>query len=46
MALVAVLAMVPIGTRLRRRLGGPAFDRAVLAVLVTSGLALVVRVVS
>ncbi len=46
MALVAVLTMVPIGTRLRRRLGGPGFDRAVLAVLVVSGLALVVRVVS
>ncbi len=46
MALVVVLAMVPIGTRLRHRLGGPGFDRAVLAVLVASGLALVVQVLA
>jgi uncharacterized membrane protein YfcA len=46
LAFVPVLAMVPIGTRLRARLGGSGFERAVLAVLVASGLALVVRVAS
>ena len=45
LALVVVLAMVPVGTRLRHRLGGPAFERAVLAVLVASGLALVAQVI-
>lgn len=44
LAFIPVLAVLPVGTRLRRRLGGPGFDRAVLAVLVASGLALVVRV--
>lgn len=43
-ALVAVLAMVPVGTRLRARLAGSSFERAVLAVLVASGAALVLRV--
>lgn len=46
LAFVAVMTMVPIGTRLRRRLGGRGFERAVLAVLVASGSALVLRVVS
>ncbi len=46
LALVAVVAMVPLGTRLRHRLGGPAFEHAVLGVLVLSGLALLVRVFS
>jgi uncharacterized membrane protein YfcA len=45
LAFVPVLAMIPVGTRLRLRLGGPGFERAVLAVLVASGLALVLRVV-
>lgn len=44
LAFVPVLAMIPVGTRLRMRLGGPAFERAVLAVLVASGLALLLRV--
>lgn len=46
LAFVTVLTMVPVGTRLRHRLGGPGFDRAVLAVLVASGLALVVQVIA
>lgn len=46
MAFVPVLAMIPVGTSLRRRLGGRGFELAVLAVLVASGLALVVRVLS
>lgn len=46
LALVAVLAVMPAGTRLRGRLGGPGFDRAVLAVLVASGISLIIRVVS
>ena len=46
LALVAVLAAMPAGTRLRARLGGPGFDRAVLGVLLASGVSLVVRVVA
>lgn len=45
LAFVPVLAMIPVGTRLRHRLQGPGFDRAVLAVLVASGIALVLRVI-
>jgi uncharacterized protein len=45
LALVPVLAMLPVGARLRDRLAGRGFDLAVLAVLVTSGVALVVQVV-
>ncbi len=45
LAFVPVLAMIPVGTSLRARLGGLAFERAVLAVLVGSAIALVVRVV-
>lgn len=44
LALVPVLGVIPVGTRLRDRLGGRSFEWAVLAVLVTSGAALVVRV--
>lgn len=44
LALVAVLAMLPIGARLRARLAGRGFDLAVLGVLLASGAALVVRV--
>lgn len=44
-AFLPVLAMVPVGSALRARLSGHAFARAVLAVLVVSGLALVVEVV-
>ncbi len=43
-AFVPALAMIPVGRRLRERLGGRGFERAVLAVLVVSGLALIVRV--
>ncbi len=46
LAFVPVLAMVPVGTRLRERLGGRGFELAVLAVLVVSALALLVRVFS
>jgi uncharacterized membrane protein YfcA len=43
-ALFAVVAVLPVGMRWRRRLGGRGFDLAVLAVLLASGAALVVRV--
>lgn len=46
LAFVPVAAMIPVGTRLRHRLGGPGFEQAVLGVLVLSGIALVVQVVS
>lgn len=46
LAFVPVLAMIPVGTALRARLGGRTFERAVLVVLVVSALALVVRVVT
>lgn len=46
LALAAVLAVMPVGTRLRGRLGGPGFERAVLGVLIVSGLSLLVRVVA
>lgn len=46
LAFVPVLAMIPVGTRLRARLGGRGFELAVLAVLVASGVALPVRVFS
>lgn len=45
-AFVPVGAMIPVGSRLRARLGGPGFEKAVLAVLVASGVALVVRVLA
>lgn len=44
LALIPVVAVLPIGMRWRRRLGGRGFDLAVLAVLLGSGAALVVRV--
>lgn len=43
-AAVPVAVMTPLGIRLRERLAGPAFERAVLAVLVVSALSLVVDV--
>lgn len=46
LAFIPVIAMIPLGTRLRHRLGGPGFEKAVLAVLVASGLALVIQVLS
>lgn len=42
-ALVATLAMIPVGTRVRSRLGGAAFERAILALLVASGFSLIWR---
>lgn len=45
-AFLPVLAMVPVGARLRDRLGGRTFELAVLAILVISGLALLVRLAS
>lgn len=44
LALIPVVTVLPVGMRWRRRLGGRGFDLAVLAVLLTSGAALVVRV--
>lgn len=44
LALIPVVVVLPIGVRLRRRLGGRGFDLAVLAVLLGSGAALIVRV--
>jgi uncharacterized protein len=41
---VPVAVMIPLGVSLRRRLGGPAFERAVLAVLAVSAVGLAVRV--
>ena len=43
-AAVPVALMIPVGIRLRDRLDGPAFERAVLAVLVLAAASLVVRV--
>ncbi|MFK7897746.1 MAG: sulfite exporter TauE/SafE family protein [Myxococcota bacterium] len=42
-ALAATLCMVPVGTRLRSRLGGAAFERLILWILVGSGIALLYR---
>lgn len=44
MAAIPVAVMIPLGLRLRRRLDGPAFERAVLVVLLVAAVALVVRV--
>lgn len=44
LAFVPVLAMLPVGTRARGRLGGRGFEHAVLAVLAASGVALLGRV--
>lgn len=46
LACVPLALALPVGWKLRTRLSGPAFDMAVLAVLVVSGLALVPRLVS
>lgn len=43
-AAVPVAVMIPLGIRLRDRLGGAAFERAVLAVLVVAAASLVLRV--
>ena len=39
-AAVPVAVCIPLGVRLRQRLAGPAFERAVLAVLVISAISL------
>src|SRR5690606_30057777 len=44
LAFIPVLAMIPVGTALRARLGGKGFERAVLVVLLCSAVALVLRV--
>lgn len=46
LALIPVVAILPVGMRWRRRLAGRGFDLAVLAVLLASGVALVIRVLS
>jgi uncharacterized protein len=43
LALVATLAMIPLGTRLRDRIGGETFERLILILLVVSGLSLILR---
>jgi uncharacterized protein len=45
-AAIPVVLAIPLGVRLRRSLGGPAFERAVLAVLVVSAVSLVAEVVA
>lgn len=44
-AAVPVALMIPLGLRWRRRLAGPAFERAVLVVLIVSVVSLVAEVV-
>jgi len=44
-ALVATLCMIPIGTRMRARIGGVTFERLILALLVFSGALLVLRAI-
>jgi uncharacterized membrane protein YfcA len=45
-AAIPAALMLPLGVRLRQRLAGRAFDRAVLGVLLVSALSLVVEVVA
>ena len=42
-ALIATLCMIPIGTRMRSRIGGAMFEWLILALLVLSGASLVLR---
>jgi uncharacterized protein len=42
-ALVATLCMIPVGTRMRERIGGVLFERLILALLILSGASLVMR---
>ena len=44
-ALVATLVMIPIGTRMRARIGGITFERLILALLVFSGVSLIMRAI-
>lgn len=43
LALVSTLAMVPVGTRMRDRIGGATFERLILVLLTASGCSLLVR---
>lgn len=43
---VPMAVIIPVGTRLRDRLAGPVFERAVMAVLVATSVAMVVRIVT
>jgi hypothetical protein len=43
LACIPVLATIPLGTRLRDRISGPGFDRAIIAMLAVSSIALCVR---
>lgn len=43
LALVATLAMIPVGTRLRERIGTTTFERMVVALLAVSAVSLVAR---
>lgn len=46
LAFIPVLAMIPLGTRLRGRLDGRGFELAVLGVIATSGAALLLKLVA
>ena len=46
LSLVAALAVMPLGTRLRSRIGGVTFERLVLGLLVVSAVSLVVQALS
>lgn len=46
LALVATLAMIPVGTRLRDRIGGHTFERLILILLIVSGCSLILRAMS
>lgn len=43
LALIATVAVMPVGTRLRARLGGRTFENLILGLLVVSGLSLLFR---
>lgn len=43
LALVATLAVMPVGTRLRDRIGGRTFENLILGLLVASGTSLILR---
>jgi len=46
LVLIPVVVMIPIGIRVRNRLSGSGFDRAILGVLAISAIALLVRMAS
>ncbi len=45
LAMIPILASIPVGTWIRGRLSSAAFDRAILGLLAVSGVGLVVRIV-